>query len=407
LKKLPRFDVWQSNLWITVVAEVLTILAFQAGQMLVPYYIQQMGITDLRQVGEWTGYYQSVGSITFAIATPIWGILGDRYGRKPMLVRAMVACVVVLALTGLARTPRQLMVLRIIQGCFTGTPAAAAALIATGSPKERLAYGLGLVQTGLFIGSSLGPMVGGYIADAYGYRATFYVGALITLVPALLVITLVREPAESVLATARARLENPLAGFKSLLGLPQLLLLIGLTFTINLIYGLLGPVLPVFIQQLVSNPSRLASIAGTISGVAAFSAAVSALTVGRFSDRIGHRRTLLGCAVGTALLYFPQAYARSATMLGWFRGLQGFFQGGMSPSTSALVVTSAPKEKTGTALGLSSSASSVGFAIGPILGALLLAATSSRVVFLVSGGVFLLVAGAVALVDGQARRHAA
>ena len=96
---------WQRNLWAVIVAELLTILAFQAALILIPYYIQQMGITDTKAVSTWTGAYQAVGAIAFAISTPIWGILGDRYGRKLMLVRAMIATTVVLVLMGLARTP--------------------------------------------------------------------------------------------------------------------------------------------------------------------------------------------------------------------------------------------------------------------------------------------------------------
>ena len=388
---------WQRNLWTIVVAELIVILGFQAGFILIPYYLQDMGIHDLRAVGAWTGAYQAVGSIGFAVSTPLWGVLGDRYGRKLMLMRAMVACVVILGLMGFVRTPMQLMALRVLQGFFTGTPSAASALVATSAPKERLAYALGLVQTAVFVGASLGPMAGGYIADAYGYPATFLASSAITVVPTLLVLFLVKEPAESAAAAVRARRENPFASFRSLLANRGLTTLIGLILMINLTTGLLGPVLPLFIQQLVADPDRLASTAGTISGVGAFSGAIAALVIGRLSDRIGHRRTLLGCAAGTGLLYIPQALARSATALGWLRGAQGFFQGGMSPSTSALVAGGAPKDKVGAALGLSTSAGSIGFALGPILGAGLLAATSARVTFLVAGGIYVLIVAAAAV----------
>jgi DHA1 family multidrug resistance protein-like MFS transporter len=397
---------WQRNLWSTVIAELLTLLGFTSGSILVPYYVQQMGVTGLRQVGAWTGAYQSAGAVAFALATPIWGALGDRYGRKLMLVRAMGSAAMVLALMGLARTPTQLMILRVIQGCLTGTPAAASALLATGTPRERLGYALGLLQTSVLVGSSVGPMFGGYIADALGYRAAFYVAAVVVFAATLLVLLAVREPVESTVASAQARRENPLAGFRSLLRLPRLVLLIGLVLVINLTYGLLGPVLPLYIQQLVTNPSRLASTAGTISGIAAFTGAAAALIIGRLSDRLGHRRVLLSCLGGMTLLYFPQALARSATMLGFFLGLQGFFQGGLSPSTSALVVGSAPKEKVGAALGLSSSASSTGYALGPILGALVMGATTPRTVYFIAGGIFTLVTLSVAASEIPALREA-
>ena len=158
--RLPSVQ-WQRNLTITAIAEVLIILSSQAAFNLVPYYVQQMGITEPRQVTTYTAAYQSVGLVTFAIFTPIWGILSDRYGRKPMFVRAIAATFVCTTLMALARTPGQLMVARVIQGCMTGTPTAASVLVVTGTPKERRAYALGLIQTAVSTGVTIGPMIGG------------------------------------------------------------------------------------------------------------------------------------------------------------------------------------------------------------------------------------------------------
>jgi DHA1 family multidrug resistance protein-like MFS transporter len=374
-----------------VFAQIMTILAFQASFVLIPYYIQQMGITDVREVSAWTGAYQSAGAIAFAVFTPIWGALGDRYGRKIMLVRAMASTAVIMALMGFARTPTQLLALRILQGCVTGTPAAASALIATGSPKNRLAYALGLLQTAFFVGASLGPMLGGHIADSYSYRATFFVSAFIVLIAFFTTLTIVREPEESAAANAQARMESPITGFRMLLASRTMLPLIFMGFAVNMTFSLTGPVFPILVQELVADPQRLASTAGTISGAAALAAAVSAMVVGRISDRVGHRRALVSCSLGTALVYLPQALARSPLMLGSMLGLQGLFRGGIAPNISAMVVRNAPRDKIGAAMGLNSSAASAGFAVGPMLGAALLAATSTRTVFVITGGIFMLV----------------
>jgi MFS transporter, DHA1 family, multidrug resistance protein len=397
---------WQRNLWAVIVAELLTILAFTAALILIPYYIQQMGITDTKAVSSWTGAYQAVGAVAFAISTPIWGLLGDRYGRKLMLVRAMIATTVVLLLMGLARTPGQLLIMRILQGFFTGTPAAASALVAVGSPKDRLAYSLGLVQTSVFIGSSLGPMMGGYVADAWGYRATFYASALLAGIALLVIVLLTREPKGTVIRLIQGKPERPLAAFKTMLTAGPLLGLTMVVLVINLSFSLLGPVLPLTIQRLVTNPAHLASTAGTISGVFAFAAAAAALVIGRLSDRIGYGRTVLICALGMALLYLPQGFVTTVLVLGVLRTIQGFFQGGLAPSINAMVVNAAPLEKAGASIGLSSSASSVGTAIGPMLGALLLNWSSEKAVFLISGGLFIVTAlGIIVVIHQRSRNH--
>lgn len=393
--------LWQRNLTAAAIGQVLNILSFQASFVLIPYYIQQMGITDQTAVSAWTAAYQTAGAVAFAIFTPIWGVVGDRYGRKPMLVRATVATAAMLVLMGLARTPTQLVILRVIQGCVTGTPAAASALVATGSPKNRLAYGLGLLQTGLFIGSSLGPMLGGYIADTFSYRSTFFVSASIVALSVLITIWLVKEPEESAATRARARSEGPIAGFKALMGSRQIMLLIGMTFAVNMTISLTGPVFPLLIQELVADSSRLASTAGTIQGAAAFTAAISALVVGRLSDSIGYRRTLIGCSLGTAILYFPQALVRSTLALGGLFGAQGLFRGGIAPNISAMVVRAAPRDKIGVSMGLNSSAGSAGFAVGPMLGALFLSLSSTRTVFTITGIICVLVTLTIVLFTGQ------
>lgn len=389
-------DPWRRNLWSIVAAEVIVLVAFHTSFVFIPYYLQELGLRDLRQVAAWTGAYQSAGAIGFAIFTPIWGAMGDRYGRKLMLMRAMVATTLALIFMGMARTPTQLMLLRIIQGCTTGTPAAGSALVAVSAPRNRVAYGLGLIQTALFVGNSLGPLLGGFVADAYGYRATFFASAVMSLSATLLVLALVTEPSVTDSSPGRAPRLGALSSFAELLRNRRVVFLTALTIAITTVYGLLGPVLPLLIQELVTHPDRLASTAGTVSGVAAFTAAVAAMVVGRLSGRLGYRRALLGCSLGMTLMYLPQAVVRSVTALALWRGLQGLFQGGISPCTSAMVVDGVPSERTGAALGLNSSASSLGYAVGPVLGALTLAATSTRGAILVAAAGFAAITAAVA-----------
>ncbi|NLT74695.1 MAG: multidrug efflux MFS transporter [Chloroflexi bacterium] len=392
MHKYKSLPLWQRNLIPISIAQILCILSFQASIILIPYYVQQMGMTDPAQVSRWTGMYQSIGSISFAIATPIWGALGDRYGRRPMLVRATVSTAIMLLLMGFARTPTELLVLRGIQGCVTGTPAAASALLATGTPKNRLAYALGLQQTALFVGTSIGPMIGGFVGDGYGYRSTFFVSAAIVAVALILVLALVVEPEESAANSAQARKRSAAKGFIELLSSPAMIALVLMSFAVNFTFGLTGPVMPLFIQSLVGESERIASIAGTVTGIAAITAAVSALVVGRLSDKWGNRIALMGCSAGAALLYVPQAAARSVWQLGAALTAQGLFRGGIAPNISAMVVRSVPKEQTGSALGLTTSFQSAGFAVGPLIGAAIMGASSGRTVFLVAGGVFALVA---------------
>ncbi len=83
--------------------------------------------------------------------------------------------------------------LRLIQGIFTGTVAAATALVASDTPKEKLGSTLGKLQLAIFLGQAFGPTTGGFIADTFGYRATFWVTSGYLFIAGLIILFFVKE----------------------------------------------------------------------------------------------------------------------------------------------------------------------------------------------------------------------
>lgn len=402
--RLPKLLPWQRTLWAAVFVQILSLMAFQAGYILIPYYIQDLGITDLNDVARWTGAYQSVGSVSFAIFTPIWGALGDRFGRKPNLVRATIGTAVMMAVTAFVRTPTQLLMVRFLQGIFTGTPSASTVLVAAGTPKKQIAFALGMLQTAFFVGISVGPMMGGWIGDAVGYKETFLISSAVVVVAVLMAIFGTVEPERDAeeLAAAKKGSRNPLAGFGELFHNPVLAGLIVVNLMLSLTFSVISPAMPILIQQLVPEGVQPASVAGTVTGAGAITAAIAAVMVGRLSDRLGHRRTTLFGMIGTALFYVPMGLAGTPFVLGLFSALQGLFRGGIGPSLSAMLVSSVPKDRTGVALGLNSSAASAGFGLGPMIGAAVVTAANTRMPFFVAAGMF----GAVCVAASIAGRRA-
>ena len=111
------------------------------------------------------------------VATPVWGVLGDRHGRKLMVVRASLGLAIATLLMGFATTVPQLFFLRLAQGAVSGFIAAALALMASSAPRERMGYALGDARTAIPAGTILGPLIGGTLADLIGYRQIFFVTA--------------------------------------------------------------------------------------------------------------------------------------------------------------------------------------------------------------------------------------
>jgi len=172
----------------------------------IPYYIQELGVTDAQQVVLWTGIATSAMSVSFAITAPLWGMLADRHGRKLMVMRATFAGAVLTALMAQVTNVQQLVLLRMLQGALTGTIAAATTLVAGVVPKQYSGAALGSLQTAIAIGGSLGPLLGGIVADSLGYRSSFYITALLLLTSGILVTLLVHEdfhPVEDVTRSKR------------------------------------------------------------------------------------------------------------------------------------------------------------------------------------------------------------
>src|SRR6202011_421552 len=185
---------WRRNLAALWLAEFTAILGFSFAFPFLPLFLhQELHIPNGPQLSFWTGIAASATGSALALPSPIWGRLADRYGRKPMLVRAMIGGGISVGLMGLAQSALQLTVLRGVQGASSGTVAAATALVATETPAAHLAWALGILSSSISLGSAVGPAAGGLAANLIGLRAIFLAGGTMLLLAAVPVLLLVRE----------------------------------------------------------------------------------------------------------------------------------------------------------------------------------------------------------------------
>ncbi len=399
---------WQRNLYVIWVAELVAIAGFTVVIPFLPYYVQELGVTDPEQVAIWSALLFTVHAITMAIFAPIWGSLADRYGRKPMVERAMFGGAVLLGAMGLVRNVQQLAILRVLQGCVTGTIPAATTLVASSVPRRRSGYALGLLQMAVYSGASAGPLLGGLVADTFGYRAAFWVTASLLFAAGLSVFFLVEErvepsqqkedsPAEGPGPSSVEGFDpNPVEGFWQGLALVlqsrALLIMFGTRMVMGFGSRIVGPMLPLFVQSLMPGGERVASVTGLIMGVGAATGALGAVALGRVGDRIGHRRVMVACALGAAALYAPQFLVTTPTQLLILQGAAGVALGGILASVSATLANLAPQGRQGVVYGVDASAVSLANAVAPMAGAAIAAALGLRFIFLCTAGIFALAA---------------
>src|SRR5437660_9651696 len=184
---------WQTSLYVICVAQATAMLAFGFVLPFLPLYLKEIGVSPESAVVFWSGALVTSTGVSLAIFSPIWGALADRHGRKLMVLRAMLIGGLIIALMGLVQNVEEFLVLRVLQGMFTGTIAAATALVATIVPRDRLAASMGQLQTSVYVGIAAGPVLGGLIAQAVGIRGTFFVAGAMLAVSGLLVWQFVHE----------------------------------------------------------------------------------------------------------------------------------------------------------------------------------------------------------------------
>lgn len=381
----PILKTWQKNLYVIAIAEFVVIMGFSFVIPFMPLFIQRLGNFTSQEAALWSGIATGSCGIALFLSAPVWGIISDRWGRKPMLLRAQFGSAIVLALAGISPNIYYFIGLRIMQGLLSGTVAAALALVAATTPRDRLPFAMGLLMVSIYGGNTIGPLLGGLMADAVGFRATFFITGGLLLLGGLIVMFFARESFERPAAGRSATLSDVVRLAISRDMLPLLTVICAL----NIGPQMVAPIVPLIISE-VSQKGLAASVSGISFALLGMIVAISTFIGSRLSTRIPLRKILIFSCIGTGLLYLPPIWAGTVAQMVIFMGVTGLFTGGIIISSNALIGLSVPLGQQGVAYGLSSSATSLGMGLGPLVGGSLASFIGLRPVFGVAGGLFIL-----------------
>jgi DHA1 family multidrug resistance protein-like MFS transporter len=391
---------WRRDFAVLTFAQSCAIVGFSLALPFLPLYVQTLGVTDPAEAAVWAGAMSSAGGLTMAFMAPVWGSLADRYGRKPMVTRSMFGASLFVAAMALVEDVRHLFGLRAAQGLFSGTVPASRLLAASIVPSNRLGQTMGMMATAQFVGSSFAPLVGGLVAESFGFRTTFMLTGVLLGVAGLVVLMFVRE--RFVRPAGAGRRGGRLADVKLLFGAPEIGAIVAVMLAVQLGQMGLGPVMPLFVQSMVGPGEPVASTVGLIVGSSAIASAVAASVGGRLGDRVGHQRVLVVATLATGLLYLPQALAQSPGQLLVVRAITGTFLGAVVPVGMARVALLTPPASRGWVFGLTTTATTLGNAAGPLLCATIAANLGFRAAFVFSSAV-VTAAGLWAVLSGRRR----
>ena len=370
---------WKRTVWAVWFAHLLAAVGFSFVMPFLPFFVRELGVGEERLVSAYSGVAMFAAGLSLTIFQPIWGGLADRYGRKLMLQRAMFGGAIMIALMGFSQNVWQLVVFRFLQGALTGTGSACNSMVASVTPRKQLGSAMGLMQTAIIVGNSIGPWLGGVVADSYGYRVPFFVCGVLWAISGLIVLFFTREQF--------VRPEKCAAGshgLRQVFGGRGLTALLGAFFLSAFAVTFVGPIFPLFVEK-IAQTTRAATITGQLMGAGGLAAGISCLVVGRMADRLGHRRVLITASAGSALFSAPHAIAQTVGQLFGLRIGWGLIAGGASPAMNSMIGANVSSATFGRSFGLTTSAMCLGFALGPLVGGFMATGMGLRWPFVVMG----------------------
>ncbi|MGB5875651.1 MAG: MFS transporter [Bacteroidota bacterium] len=358
-------DLWRKNLYILWGTQFLAMVGMNLVVPFLPFYIRELGVSDPQQLARWSGLVFAGPFFISFFAIPLWGTLGDRYGRKAMVVRAIFGLGLSQALIGLAQTPLQLLLFRMVQGGISGFIASSLALVSTTTPRNRIGYALGFMQSSTAAGMVLGPFVGGLLADLIGYREIFFVTATLCFTGGVVVWANVRELPRP---GPEARRFTVLDNLRLVVG-DRRLRMVALTLVVGQMSILMiEPIFALFIESFRTDTQYISTLAGGIFSISGFTMVLSAPWWGKRNDRVGYKRNLaIGLAV-VGIAYAGHLIVADLVQLGFLRAFLGFARGGTLPALYSLVSLYAPPDRRGGVMAIASSMTILGNMLGPTIG---------------------------------------
>ena len=368
----------RKNLFILSFTMLVVMLGYSLAMPLLPFYIERFGVG-----GTELGWLMSTYALMQLICAPIWGIVSDRYGRKPTLAIGVLGYTVSLFLIGLAQSFTVLFLARSLSGILSSaTMPTAMAYIGESTEQKEKSRGMGQLGAMAGIGVIIGPLMGGLLSTD-SLSLPFFVGSGLAALALLLVIFLLPEskPAYS------SRGELPLSNEQTLTLQPDsvylkakrprvldiyfrvllspagilLLLIFIMSFGMTNFQGMVGLYV---VDKLDFNTAQVGSLWMVMGAVLIV---VQGALVGVLTEKFGDLNLikvgLLGGSLGFVLVAFAWNYPTTLLAIGFFILALAL----IGPALNSYISNFAGEHQ-GAVMGLNSAFTSLGKVIGPLWG---------------------------------------
>lgn len=320
----------------------------------------------------------SIYALMQYVFAPVIGGLSDRYGRRPVLLLSLFGLGIDYIFMYFAPTLFWLIIGRCIAGMFGASFTTASAYIADISTPEDKAKNFGMVGAAFGIGFIIGPVIGGFLGDQ-GLRAPFLLAAGLSLLNMIYGFIVLKEslPVEKRRAFSLKR-SNPIGAIVQMINYKA----IGLLFLVIFLYYSAGTAIQttwVYLTEEKFNWTKT-DIGISLAVVGICIAIVQGGLAGVFSKRFGNVKT----AYFGLFIFFISLIGIGLATKGWMLYalmLPYAFTGLAGPTIQAIMSNNTPDNEQGELQGSITSIVSISEVIGTFFMPLLLALTTTGIVF--------------------------
>lgn len=365
-------------LTVVIIAIFTDMLMYGLVVPFLPIYAESLGASQ-SEIGLLFASY----AIALFVATPIFGALADRIGRKKLLVFGLLGLALTTMVFAFASSFWVLVLARFLQGASASIPwTAGLALLAENFSQEERGKAMGTAMSGQAGGVLLGPLIGGWLYEWGGYKTPFFTAAGVAVLAAILSIVFLKNVMET-------KAESFTSPFK-VLGSKPMLMIAGVAAIGASVFASIEPTLPIHLyEELKLTPG----VIGTMFIIVTLSYGLAAPMIGAFSTKFGHVKTImLGIVLAAIVLplnAFPtQLWVQVVTL-----ALLGISLGTvLTPSLPKLadISQSIGVVSQGVTFAVYNTAYSFGMMIGPLIASSLAGGFGLKIAYLVLGVLFLL-----------------
>lgn len=348
---------------------------------ILPMYVISLGASDFD-----LALIFAMFAIVQLFTTIPFGLLSDRYGRKPFMILGLLLLAASFMYFPFAQSVPALIACRAVQGlAASATWSSALALVADTYPGGDKGEKLGIANGAVGLGSIAGPLIGGVLGDINFGVPFVVVGsvALIAFFYMIIRLRLTKKESVEVSIPYREMLSRAIK-------IRHILIIMFIHIMVAIFFGFIEPLMPPYLSGRFNMST---TEIGLFFGVTFLTFALFQPIVGRLSDRYGRKVFIVIGLIALCIINLLIPYASSVPLLFLILGVSGIFWSfAFTPLMPLAVDTlrSENMETFGTASGLFNLSYTMGYSVGPIMGVLITSYFGFESIFWVFSGMLVI-----------------